>query len=52
MGESVQFKSWARNMCLKLKGKKTIEDRVDEQMAPENLRIETQVEGKWKAVKG
>lgn len=52
MGESVQFKSWARNMCLKLKGKKTIEDRVDELMAEGNLLVETQVDGKWKRVKG
>lgn len=52
MGESRQFKSWARNMALKMKGQKTIEDRVNEQMAPENIRIETQVEGKWKQAKG
>lgn len=52
MGESRQFKSWALNMCLKLKGEKTIDDRVNEQMSEENLRIETQVDGKWKAAKG
>jgi protein subunit release factor B len=51
MGESKQFKSWARNMALKMRGQKTIEDRVNEQMAAENLRIETQVDGKWKPVK-
>jgi hypothetical protein len=39
-------------MCLKLKGEKTIDDRVNEQMSPENIRIETQVDGKWKPVKG
>lgn len=52
MGESYQFKSWARNMMLKLKGEKSIEDRVNEQMAEHNLRVETQVDGKWKQVKG
>jgi hypothetical protein len=52
MGESAQFKSWARNMMLKLRGQKTIEDRVEEQMAEHNLRIETQVDGKWRPVKG
>jgi len=51
MGESPQFKSWARNIALKMKGEKTIEDRVNEQLTPENLRIEVQVEGKWKPVK-
>jgi hypothetical protein len=37
---------------LKMKGQKTIDDRVDELMAEHNLRIETQVDGKWKPMKG
>jgi protein subunit release factor B len=52
MGESRQFKSWARNMAMKVKGEKTIDDIVDEQMARGNLLIETQVDGKWKPLKG
>lgn len=52
MGESRQFKSWARNMALKMRGQKTLDDRVDELMSEENLLIETQVEGKWTPVKG
>jgi len=51
MGESRQFKSWATNMAMKIKGNKTLEDRVEEQLAPHNLVIETQVEGKWKRIK-
>lgn len=51
MGQSLQFKTWARNMMLKMKGQKTIDERVDELMAEHNLLIETQVDGKWKKVK-
>lgn len=53
MGESKEFKSWARNMALKLQGKKSLDDIVDEQMAPHNILIETQDgEGNWKNVVG
>jgi protein subunit release factor B len=51
MGESRQFKSWVTNMAMKLRGGKTLDDRVEEQMAIQNLVIETQVEGKWKRIK-
>jgi hypothetical protein len=39
-------------MALKMRGQKTLDDRVDELMSEENLLIETQVEGKWTPVKG
>jgi protein subunit release factor B len=48
MGESKEFKSWARNVALKMKGKKTLDDIVDEQMASRNLVVETMnEEGRW-----
>ena len=53
MGESKQFKSWAMNTALKMRGKKSLDDLVDEQMAPRNLRVETQdSEGHWVQVVG
>ena len=47
MGETKEFKSWARNVALKMKGQKTLEDRVNEQMTDDKIIIETMVNGKW-----
>lgn len=48
LSKSPKFKFWLRGMVLELTTGKTIEQRVDEQMKPENLRIETVGEdGKW-----
>jgi hypothetical protein len=51
MGESKEFKSWARNMALKMKGMKTLDDRVDEQMAEQNLLVEVWSDGEWRPTK-
>jgi protein subunit release factor B len=47
MGETKEFKSWARNMALKMRGQKTLEDRVNEQMTDDKIITETMVNGKW-----
>lgn len=51
MGESKEFKSWARNVAIQLRGGKTLEDRVDEQMTPDKILVEVQSEGIWKRIK-
>lgn len=51
MGETKEFKSWARNVALKMKGQKTLEDRIDEQMTPDKILVEVMVEGQWKQVR-
>jgi hypothetical protein len=47
MGASVEFQKWARSMAARLRGEKTIEERVEEAMAPQNLLIEKQTEKGW-----
>jgi protein subunit release factor B len=47
MGTSADFQKWARSMAARLRGEKTLEDRVEEAMAPENLLIETQTADGW-----
>lgn len=48
--KSGKFKLWLNRMVYELTSGKTIEQRVDEAMVPENLRIETQDEnGRWKS---
>lgn len=47
MGESKEFKSWAQNVALKMRGQKTLEDRVNEQLTDDKIMIETMVDGKW-----
>lgn len=47
MGASVEFQKWARSMAARLRGEKTIEERVEEAMAPQNLLIEKQTEEGW-----
>ncbi|TET67564.1 MAG: peptide chain release factor-like protein [Candidatus Aminicenantes bacterium] len=46
--KSVKFKIWLNQMVHELTSGKTIEERVNEAMAPENLRIEMRGEnGEW-----
>lgn len=49
MGESKEFQFWARQQALKLRGKETVEERVDRLMSPENLLIEVETEDGWHA---
>ena len=44
MAESPAFQAWARVMALKIP---PVEVVVDEQMAPENLIVESRVNGRW-----
>lgn len=47
--KSVKFKVWLNRMVHELTSGKTIEQRVDEAMVSENLKIETRNEdGKWR----
>ncbi len=51
MGTSVEFQKWARSTAAKLRGHKTLEDRVEEAMMPQNLLIEEQTEEGWRVAK-
>lgn len=44
MSETPEFQSWCRFKALQLR---PIEDIVDEQMAPENIKTEIKQDGKW-----
>jgi protein subunit release factor A len=50
MGESKEFKLWVRLKAAELMTGKSIDQRVDEQMARENLKVEVRVDGKWREV--
>jgi len=46
--ESTKFKVWLNRKAFEIIGKKTIEQKVEEQMKPENLKLEIKDEkGKW-----
>jgi protein subunit release factor A len=47
MAESKQFQAWTKRMAAELITGKSVEQRVDEAMSPENLRTEVRKEGKW-----
>ena len=48
MAESQQFRSWVQLKAAELSTGKTIEQRVEDEMAPENLKVEIRnEEGKW-----
>lgn len=47
MGASVEFQKWARSMAARLRGEKSLDERVEEAMAPQNLLIEKQTEEGW-----
>ena len=51
MAESKAFKAWARLMVSELTTGKTLEQRVEEDMEPNNLKVEVRgVDGKWQVV--
>jgi protein subunit release factor B len=46
--ETPEFKIWLSKVAHKMTGGKSIEQRVEEQLLPENIKIETKDEdGKW-----
>lgn len=48
MGESKTFQTWARLTAVLQSGQKTPEEWVEEQMKPENIRIEVKDDkGRW-----
>lgn len=48
MAETSEFRAWVKHKAAALSGGKTVEQKVDEAMAPENLRVEIRGEdGKW-----
>ena len=50
--ESVKFKIWINRKLFESNQSKTIEQRVDEEMKPDNLKIEVRDgEGKWTKMK-
>ncbi len=49
MGTTPEFQKWARSMAARMRGEKSIEERVEESMSPENLLIEEQTEDGWRA---
>lgn len=47
MANSFTFRKWVHMRCEEIKTGQTIEEWVDDQMKPENLRIEVKENGKW-----
>jgi len=47
MTESVKFKMWVNRVCAEINTGKTIDQRVDEMMKPENIKVEVNEGGKW-----
>ena len=45
--KSTKFKLWMTRMVNEVVSGKTIEQRVDEMMTPENLKIEVKESGRW-----
>ena len=51
MAESEKFQKWVRVECARRKSGKTIEQLVEEQMVPKNIKTEVRDEsGKWVTV--
>ena len=52
LGESAAFRAWARRVAAELVTGKTIEQRVEEEMVPEKLKVEVKDEkGRWTIAK-
>ena len=47
MGETPTFKAWVRLQAATFTSGPTIEERVEDAMDPENIKIEIQQDGKW-----
>lgn len=42
-----KFKVWYSKVLWELRNKKTVEQQVEEMMAPKNLRVEVKKDGRW-----
>lgn len=47
MRKDPKFKAWHRKMVAELMSGKTVEEKVDEAMQPENLKVEVRTPGGW-----
>ena len=49
MAESAAFRAWTRRVAAELVTGKTVEQRVEEELAPERLKVEVKDEkGRWR----
>ena len=52
MGESKKFRAWVKVEAARRQGEKSVDEIVDEAMAPGNIKVEVKDEqGRWKVVK-
>jgi len=49
--ENPKFKLWNARVCYEISTGKTLEERVEEEISPKNLKIEIVENGKWKEFK-
>ena len=47
MARSAAFQSWVQRTAAELVSGSTVDERVDEAMSRDNLRVEVQKDGKW-----
>lgn len=52
MTETAAFKVWLNREIMVRDGLPTPEERVEQDMQPENLRVETKLDGKWVEAEG
>ena len=52
MAESKEFQTWARLTAARLATGKSVDELVEDAMAPENIKTEVKEDGKWIAVMG
>jgi len=52
LAESVKFKVWSARVIDEILSGKTIEERVDEMMKPENIKVEYRIDNKWVDING
>lgn len=50
MRQDAKFKAWHTKMVAELMSGKTLDEKVDEAMQPENLRVEARGENGWEVV--
>lgn len=47
LGLSPAFRAWARSVAAEIATGKTLDERVDEEMTPDKIKVEVRVNGKW-----
>lgn len=52
LAKNPKFRVWSLQRSNEIIDGKTIEQKVDEMLAPENLKIEIQIDGKWECEDG